>query len=59
MANAAGVVLAGVVYFAVPGDRWALVATLIALGGTVLATLACLWRMQGCAAPAVASLRSP
>ncbi len=46
VANGTGVVLAGVVYFAVPGDRWALVATLIALGCTVLGTLGCLYRMQ-------------
>jgi EmrB/QacA subfamily drug resistance transporter len=47
VANGTGVVLAGVVYFAVPGDRWALVATLIALGCTVLGTLGCLYRMRG------------
>jgi predicted MFS family arabinose efflux permease len=58
VANGTGVVLAGAVYFAVPSDRWALVATLIALGGTVLATLACLSRMQGRAALTIASLRA-
>ena len=47
VANGTGVVLAGVVYFAVPGDRWALVATLIALGFTVVGTLVCLYQMQG------------
>jgi MFS family permease len=48
VANGAGVVLAGVVYFAVPGNRWAFVATLIALGCTVLGTLGCLYRIQSC-----------
>jgi hypothetical protein len=47
VANGTGVVLAGVVYFAVPGDRWALVATLIALGCTVGGTVVCLYQMQG------------
>jgi predicted MFS family arabinose efflux permease len=46
IANGTGVVLAGAVYFAMPGDRWALVATLIALGCTVLGTIGCLYRMQ-------------
>jgi hypothetical protein len=59
VANGTGVVLAGVVYFAVPGDRWALVTALIALGCTVLGTLICLYRMQGSPASVrVASLRS-
>jgi MFS family permease len=47
VANGIGVVLAGVVYFAVPGDRWALVVTLIVLGCTVVGTLVCLYQMQG------------
>jgi predicted MFS family arabinose efflux permease len=54
VANGSGVVLAGVVYFAVPGDRWALVATLIALGCTIVGTLVCLYEMRG----RPASLRS-
>jgi MFS family permease len=59
VANGTGVVLAGVVYFAVPGDRWALVATVTALGCTVLSTLGCLCRMQNRAAPLrLASVRS-
>ena len=33
-----------------PGDRWALVATVTALGCTVLGTLGCLCRMRGRAA---------
>jgi MFS family permease len=59
VANGTGVVLAGVVYFAVPGDRWALVATVTALGCTVLGTLGCLYRMQNRSAPLrLASVRS-
>jgi MFS family permease len=59
VANGAGVVLAGVVYFAIPADRWALVATLIALACTVLGTLGCLYRMQyRSAALRLASVRS-
>jgi len=59
VANGAGVVLAGVVYFAVPGNRWAFVATLIALGCTVLGTLGCLYRMRSRPVPLqLASARS-
>jgi predicted MFS family arabinose efflux permease len=59
VANGSGVVLAGAVYFAIPGDRWGLVAALLALGCTVLGTLGCLYRMQGRPASLrVASLRS-
>ena len=59
VANGTGVVLSGMVYFAVPGDRWALVVTLIMLGCTVLGTLACLYRMQCRAAPLrLASVRA-
>jgi MFS family permease len=49
MANGTGVVLVGAVYFAVQsldGDRRALLAAMIALGVTVLATIAFLWRMR-------------
>jgi MFS family permease len=46
VANGTGVVLAGVVYFAIPADRWAFVATLITLGCSVLGTLGCLYWMQ-------------
>jgi hypothetical protein len=46
VANGAGVVLVGTVYFAVPGDRWALLAAMVALGCTVAATAGFLLRMR-------------
>jgi hypothetical protein len=39
-------VLVGAVYFAVPGDRWALLAAMVALGCTVAATAGFLLRMR-------------
>ena len=49
VANGAGVVLVGAVYFAVQGldgDRWALLAAMVALGCTVVATIGFLLRMR-------------
>jgi hypothetical protein len=49
VANGTGVVLVAAVYFAVQGpdgDRRALLAAMIALGVTVVATVAFLWRMR-------------
>jgi hypothetical protein len=46
VANGAGVVLVGAVYFAVRGDRWALLAAMVALGCTVAATMGFLLRMR-------------
>jgi predicted MFS family arabinose efflux permease len=46
VANGAGVVLVGAVYFAVRGDRWALLAAIVALGCTVAATMGFLLRMR-------------
>ena len=46
MANGAGVVLVGTAYFAVPGHRLALLAAMVALGCTVVATIGCLLRMR-------------
>jgi MFS family permease len=46
VANGTGVVLAGLVYFAIAGARWGFVAALIALGCTVLGTVVCLHRMR-------------
>jgi predicted MFS family arabinose efflux permease len=53
VANGAGVVLAGAVYFAVQtthGDRWAFLATLVALTCTVAGTIGFLLRMRPSAA---------
>ncbi len=53
VANGAGVVLAGAVYFAVQathGDRWAFLATLMALALTIAATIGFLLRMRPSAA---------
>jgi hypothetical protein len=49
VANGAGVVLVGTIYFAVQdldGNRWALLAAMVAVGCTVLATIAFLHRMR-------------
>jgi MFS family permease len=46
MANGAGVLLVGTVYFAMPGHRLALLAAMVALGCTVVATIGCLLRMR-------------
>jgi len=57
VANGAGVVLVGAVYFgvqALDGNRWALLAATIALGCTVVATIGFLHRMRPRAIVAVA-----
>ena len=49
VANGAGVVVVGAVYFAVlrlHGDRWALLVAMVALGCTVVATIGFLRRMR-------------
>ncbi len=49
VANGAGVVVVGAVYFAVQGldgNRWGLLAAMIAIGGTVVATIGFLHRMR-------------
>ena len=45
VANGAGVVLVGTVYFAMHVDRWALLAAIVVLGCTVVATIGFLRRM--------------
>ena len=49
VANGAGVVLVGAVYFAMQGlhgDRWAMLAAMMAIGCTVVATIGFLQRMR-------------
>ena len=46
VANGTGVVMVGAVYFAVPDDRLALLAAMIALGCTVAGTIGFLVRMR-------------
>jgi EmrB/QacA subfamily drug resistance transporter len=49
VANGTGVVLVGGVYFAVQGldgNRWALLAAIVVLGGTIAATIGFLYRMR-------------
>jgi MFS family permease len=56
VANGTGVVVVGAVYFAVQGldgNRWALVAAMVALGCTVVATIGFLHRMRPQAAAIV------
>ena len=54
VANGTGVVLVGAVYFAVQGvhgDRWALLAAMVALACTLMATIGFLQRMRPSARP--------
>lgn len=46
IANGSGVVVIGAVYFAVQGHQLALLAAIVALSCTVLATIGFLWRMR-------------
>jgi MFS family permease len=46
VANGTGVVLVGTLYFAVPDDRWAMLAVTAALGCTVVGTVLSLFRMR-------------
>jgi hypothetical protein len=60
VANGAGVVLVGAVYFATQGahgDRWALLAAMVGLACTLAATIGFLQRMQPSAAAVTASQR--